>query len=550
MVFTHPEPSKPAEAEQINPTNSSMPSVTNGVGTPVQTPSDLAAPSGSDPAKMNQTVVFSSRQIDRVADLLTELNLSAGASIILGTVKARASAGYINEKKINNADFNYVVSVKVTNEANRSTPKVVYNPIPNLASADFGSVFGDCFIADFLEGGEFLAVISLKKITDNHDTAFNQQLQVDVPVAAALPVSLGLSVGIDRHKNKDFAGYECTVSVSWVGGGDIQPRRGLKTSDKSAGTASSPNTNGNGSNGVDSAKTTGLAIGSPDNRWDTGNLRNIDPKTSSTEIEGKTADDISYQDVWTVEQAIQAAVDFPTNIAKYPQRTSAVLVDYTALRSFQEAQVAAGDGKKMQVPDYSRCQIYAIDLFSAYMAYKENWDYLSEMLHHSVRYQKRNVADAIEVGPMSLNLARLECRKGMAQIVKEFQSLVNSPEKADSLLHDASNTGSSFDQSPPDASASDIPYKFPALLAARLPEKCSTSKLPRKQTELISGTQSLNLDEIDKVLALLRNDQSKWRVDALLGGSTNETSKLFCTVRMANAGGPDSRLVSVLHQFK
>lgn len=67
---------------------------------------------------------------------------------------------------------------------------------------------------------------------------------------------------------------------------------------------------------------------------------------------------------WTIESLYQAAMSFPDGVALSPQRISAILTKYTALRSFHE-QVQRG------MPlSYQNSGLYTLSLLDAYTDYK------------------------------------------------------------------------------------------------------------------------------------------------------------------------------------
>jgi hypothetical protein len=130
--------------------------------------SEAAAPSSvpekvPPPGKnMSQIVTYSSRSVSNMADIVDALNISASSSIKHGTVKGSGSASFVNESKVNQSDITYVITVNVTNSMTTYPDEMVFNPLEGLDPKDFTSVFGDCFISGFLEGGEFSAIVSIK----------------------------------------------------------------------------------------------------------------------------------------------------------------------------------------------------------------------------------------------------------------------------------------------------------------------------------------------------------------------------------------------------
>jgi hypothetical protein len=136
------------------------------------------------------------------------------------------------------------------------------------------------------------------------------------------------------------------------------------------------------------------------------------------------------------------------------------LTKYTSLRGFvaQNAKLIAKGGKDagFLIKDYSLCQLYSMDLFSAYMTYKQIWDKLSEMLKHTDRFREieksKDVPDPVQLTPKGLNEARKLARKQMTKITRESARLVIEPERTEV---DSDNEAS--------------PYMYPNELLIRLP---------------------------------------------------------------------------------
>jgi hypothetical protein len=237
----------------------------------------------SPPGKnVDQIVTFSSRSIDNMSDIMDALQISSSASIAYGTIKGSGSASFVNENKVNDSDLNYIVTVKVTNTSPAKSDIMKFNPIPELKPEDFPEVYGDCFIADFLEGGEFSAIISIK--VQSKSNISKVKLAAELALAVGPP---GLTVGAKEDFSKDksdvWKDTETSISVNWSGGGEIKP-----------------------------------------------------PETE-----------------WNLKSVVQAANEFPNKVSKCSQRTSAILMKYTSLRSFHELNDKLQ--KQYKVLDYSCC---------------------------------------------------------------------------------------------------------------------------------------------------------------------------------------------------
>ena len=343
-----------------------MPNITigdrslNAPGTAVQM-ADLS------PVKKNvvQIVTFSSRMVDNMSDIVEALNISSSASIKYGTIKGAGSASIVNEKKVNQSDLNYIVTVKVTNETSPVADKMTFNPINELDNKRFTDVFGDCFISGFTEGGEFSAIVSIKVDDKSKISAVKAAAEAEIAVAAAPGLSVGTKNTLDKHKSDVWDDTETTISVNWAGGGNLKPA----------------------------------------------------------------------EEKWDLKTVVDVATRFPHLVQTCAQRTSAILTRYTSLRSFNEADARNPPEDKFNILDYDLCSLYTQDLFSAFLAYKNIWAELSDMLKYTEQYRERDqspdVSDPILLTPKSLNEARLLARKGMTQISDTTKDLITNPSLAD-----------------------------------------------------------------------------------------------------------------------
>jgi hypothetical protein len=172
-----------------------------------------------------------------------------------------------------------MVSVKVVNQSIYDHSLTKFQPITNMKDASqqrLVEVYGDSFISGWQEGGEFLAVISIK--AKNRDEA--QNIIADAKVAfshnkAPPPgkdkkdLELNLDLKFNKIKNDIAAENEVSVSVTYAGGGQ--------------------------------------------------NLKPVG------------------QD-WDFDTMKEVALKFPDLCARTPMRTHALLTKYTALRSFYTTQ--------------------------------------------------------------------------------------------------------------------------------------------------------------------------------------------------------------------
>jgi hypothetical protein len=156
------------------------------------------------------------------------------------------------------------------------------------------------------------------------------------------------------------------------------------------------------------------------------------------------------------------ACRFPHLVESSAQKTAAILTKYTSLRSFvaENAKLTTKGGKEagFHIKDYSLCQLYSMDLFSAYMIYKQIWMTLTDMMKHMDRYRQRekskDVHDPLPLTPKSLSEARELARRQMTIITRENARLAVEPERAEVEVHG-------------DPKA--LPYTHPNELLWRLP---------------------------------------------------------------------------------
>jgi hypothetical protein len=82
------------------------------------------------------------------------------------------SGNFVNTNKIKDSDVSIMVSVKVVNQTIYDYSLTKFQPVPNMKEASpqrLIEIYGDSFISGWQEGGEFLAVISIK--AKNRDEA-------------------------------------------------------------------------------------------------------------------------------------------------------------------------------------------------------------------------------------------------------------------------------------------------------------------------------------------------------------------------------------------
>lgn len=142
-------------------------------------------------------------------------------SIKYGTIHGNGNASFVNENKVLDSELNYVVSVIVNNDARSPVDEMEFQEISGLPLDLFTEVYGDSFISGFTEGGEFNAVISVKLNDKSKYRSVKQA--VDVQLAVGPPtLEIGASESIAKEHSEALKNTEISISVNWVGGGEIK----------------------------------------------------------------------------------------------------------------------------------------------------------------------------------------------------------------------------------------------------------------------------------------------------------------------------------------
>ncbi|KAJ4295300.1 hypothetical protein N0V90_007311 [Kalmusia sp. IMI 367209] len=221
-VSTNEDPSSKIP-RAATPSPSPTPGVQNGAMEVITAPSGeppFQIPAGPAPIT-SQSVTYSTRAIENVSDIMDALNISTSLSIKYGTIHGNGNASFVNENKVLDSELNYVVSVIVNNDAQSPTEEMDFQDIPGLPLDRFTEVYGDSFISGFTEGGEFNAVISIKL---NDKSKFRSVKQaVDVQLAVGPPtLEIGASEAVAKEHSEALRNTEISISVNWVGGGEIK----------------------------------------------------------------------------------------------------------------------------------------------------------------------------------------------------------------------------------------------------------------------------------------------------------------------------------------
>ena len=232
---------------------------------------------------------------------------------------------------------------------------------------------------------------------------------------------------------------------------------------------------------------------------------------------------------WDLKTVVDVATRFPHLVQTCAQRTSAILTRYTSLRSFNETNERNPADDRFRILDYDLCSLYTQDLFSAFLAYKNIWAEISDMLKYTEQYRERDqgkdVPNPVQLNPKALNEARQLARKGMTQISDITKALITEPSLADLDEHGQQRA---------------VPYVWPGELKKRLPIRHHGLTI-REQSDLVRRDTNLGLlttAEVNKVGHWARDDDLEFT--PLVGDNIkpqhssffarNEKDTLFCTL--------------------
>ncbi|TGJ82973.1 hypothetical protein E0Z10_g5809 [Xylaria hypoxylon] len=169
---------------------------------------------------------------------------------------------------------------------------------------------------------------------------------------------------------------------------------------------------------------------------------------------------------WTLDSLLKAAAAFPSNVAKCPQRTWAILTRYNNNRSFMKWAA----GENIVVPDFNRAQQITSDLLDDFMEYKHNLSRLQAVMANPSAYEESTYPNAVKTDIAALVKERKALKGEMSTISKVIDCLNLKP--MDPL---------------------DCEIESPIIWACRLPKRKDTSTTegsalsPIKISELIQG---------------------------------------------------------------
>lgn len=176
---------------------------------------DPTAPQGP-----SQTVIYSSKFIERLSDITDDMSISGALSIKAARIGGSGRGSFVDSDKFKDSDLKFYISVKVINQTLNFKDALVYNPMKNIQGPDFNKVYGDSFVSGFVEGGEFNALVTMKVLNKAKMTDIKAEAKVAL-TAGPVDITAEANVGIARSNLE--TNTETTIQVSWCGGGHVKP---------------------------------------------------------------------------------------------------------------------------------------------------------------------------------------------------------------------------------------------------------------------------------------------------------------------------------------
>ncbi|KAI0142771.1 hypothetical protein GGR57DRAFT_508607 [Xylariaceae sp. FL1272] len=169
---------------------------------------------------ISQQVTYKTTMINKVSDITNALNISAAMSIKYDNkIDGTGQGDFVNSDKLKESTISFLISVRVVNQTLSDTSLTKFCPIDGIGPGDFTEVFGDCFISGYQDGGEFNALISIKKSDTSNLHSFG--VNAEIALTGLLEGKLdGSAEGdVTKARKELLENNEVTISVSWKGGG-------------------------------------------------------------------------------------------------------------------------------------------------------------------------------------------------------------------------------------------------------------------------------------------------------------------------------------------
>ncbi|KAJ7065368.1 hypothetical protein C8F01DRAFT_1125388 [Mycena amicta] len=128
----------------------------------------------------NQQVQSTWMFVTRLGEIGKALGFSAAAQIKCDSSPQRGYGSILDMDHFNDHHVHYLVHVLATREVACALESTALDiPLADLQTADFSKVYGDCFISGFNEGGEFVALISVKLKEPTEANIATTKLQIE-----------------------------------------------------------------------------------------------------------------------------------------------------------------------------------------------------------------------------------------------------------------------------------------------------------------------------------------------------------------------------------
>ncbi|KAF9768134.1 hypothetical protein IL306_014594 [Fusarium sp. DS 682] len=223
-----------------------------------------------------QSVTYKTSIIKKKTDITDKMSISGTFNIKYDQLKVQGKdSKFVNMNNIIESDVSIMVSVKAVNQTICDHSLTKFQPISGIRDTSpqrLVEIYGDSFISGWQEGGEFLAVISIK--AENREDA--QKIEAEAKIAFSsnknsrpendkTGLNLDINAKFDKLKDNLTSENEVSISVTWTGDGQ--------------------------------------RLKDPEKDWDFDTMKSV-------------------------------ALRFPDLCAQMPMRTHALLTKYTTLRSF------------------------------------------------------------------------------------------------------------------------------------------------------------------------------------------------------------------------
>ncbi|PON21569.1 hypothetical protein TGAM01_v209600 [Trichoderma gamsii] len=177
-----------------------------------------------DPDRFDNSVTndgfADARELSKGGPSQTVAYTSRSLPIKYGAIGGSGKGSFVDLDKFKESDLNIFISVKVINQSINIKDALVFQGLSSVNAETFRSVFGDCFISGFLEGGEFNALVSLKVLNKDKRATVKAEAEMALSVGATDIKAIAKD---DIDMSNLWSQTDTTIQVGWSGGGHIKP---------------------------------------------------------------------------------------------------------------------------------------------------------------------------------------------------------------------------------------------------------------------------------------------------------------------------------------